>query len=185
MKLYFLLIPLAFLSCKATESSEISKKSNQKDLITSVQQHQPHNVEVSVKTFIPYCGGASPREDQLNNYAKGIDSYLLINTSINDTTIIESDSLGIIYLNLEIGNYEIRELYKHMSLDKFKAQNEPKANQVVLNSSEACYKKWWKENLLKFEIKDAIKTTKYDATINKMCFKGKNPCVMYNGQLPN
>lgn len=184
MRLLFLLIPLAFLSCKTSENTSVSNNNEKQETITSVDKDQPHNVEISLKTFKPYCGGAFPSDQQLNNYSKGVDSYLLINTISNDTTTVKSDSLGAIYLNLKNGNYEIRELYKNMSFNEFQEKNQPKVNQALLGLDENCYKKWWLENLLKFEVKEATSINKYDATIKKVCFTGKNPCLMYNGQLP-
>jgi len=184
MKLSFLLIPLAFLSCKTVKDSAITNDIN-KDTITSLNKEQIHNVEISINTREPYCGGAYPREDQLNKHSVGIFSYRLINTTNNDTSTVKSDSLGIIYLNLKNGSYEIRELYKDMSFTQFQEKNQPKVNQALLGLDPDCYKKWWSENLLKFEIEASSTINKYEATIAKRCHTGKNPCITFTGILPN
>jgi len=184
MKLSFLLIPLAFLSCKTVKDSALTTN-NQKETIISIKKEQPHNVELSINTRDPYCGGAAPRESDLNKFAVSADSYILINTTINDTSTIKSNAMGLIYLNLKIGNYEIRELYKDIPFPQFQEKNQPKVNQALLGLDPDCYKKWWAENLFKFEVTESPNTSKYAVTINRMCFTGNNPCIMFSGRLPN
>tara|TARA_B100000809_G_C15139882_1_gene532637 strand:+ start:9620 stop:10174 length:555 start_codon:yes stop_codon:yes gene_type:complete len=183
MKLSFLLIPLAFFSCKTVKNSTITN-TNQKETIVSINKEQAHNVEISINTKEPYCGGAAPRESDLNKVSVGVFNYLLINTTINDTTTIKSDSLGIIYLNLKVGNYAIREIYKDMPFAQFQKNNQPKANQALIGMDPDCYKKWWLKNLLKFEVSEAANMNTFNTTINKKCRVGKNPCVTFTGQLP-
>lgn len=182
MKLLFILIPLAFLSCKTVKDSDITKI-NAKETVVSLNKDQTHNVEISINTREPYCGGAFPRDEDLNRVSVGAFNYLLINTTSNDTSTVKSDASGVIYLNLKVGNYEIREMYKDMSLAQFEGKNQPKENQALLGIDADCYKKWWSENLLKFEVKETINITKLNATINKMCRTGKNPCISFTGEL--
>ena len=184
MKLSFLLIPLAFLSCKTVKKVDVIKNKT-KETVISLNQDQSYNVEIAINTREPYCGGAHPREEDLNKVSVGAFSYLLINTTSNDTATIKSNTSGQIFLNLKVGNYEIRELYKDIPFDQFQKNNQPKANQKLLGNSTGCYTNWWSENFLKFEITEPLKVHKYKATINKMCFTGHNPCVVYQGRLPN
>ena len=183
MKLSFLLIPLAFFSCKTVKDSAITN-TTQKETIVSINKEQAHNVVISINTKEPYCGGAAPRESDLNKVSVGVFNYLLINTTTNDTTTVKSDALGIIYLNLKVGNYTIREIYKDMPFAQFQENNQPKANQALLDMDPDCYKKWWSKNLLKFEVSEAGNINKFNATINKTCRTGKNPCLMFTGELP-
>jgi len=158
--------------------------SNQKEKISSLNKKQPHNVVISINTHDPYCGGAFPRESDLNKFSTGSYNYLLINTTKHDTSTVKSDSLGFIYLNLEIGKYEVRELYKDMPFAQFQEKNKPKVNQSLLVFDPECYKKWWSDNLLKIEIIESTSINKFTATITKRCFTGLNPCIIYNGELP-
>ena len=183
MKLSFLLIPLAFLSCKTVKNSDVTN-TNQKEVITSLNKEQFHNIEISINTSQPYCGGAVPREEDINKVSVGAFSYLLINIAKNDTTTVKSDVFGLIYLNLKVGEYEIRELYKDMSFTQFQEKNQPKANQALLSMDADCYKKWWSKNLLKFKVTESISMNTFKTTINKTCRTGKNPCIMFTGALP-
>lgn len=184
MKLFFLLIPLALLSCKSTEDSNVIKNDIEKEVIVSLTKDLPHNVEISIKTKEPYCGGAYPREEDLNRFSVGKFSYILINTNDNSTSTIVSDAEGMIYLNLKPGIYEIREMYKNMSLAEFTKSNQPKVNQALLNTNSDCFNEWWSENLLKFEVKATETNNQFSATIYKMCQTGKNPCIRFTGELP-
>ena len=183
MKLSFLLIPLAFLSCKTVKNSDVTN-TNQKEVITSLNKKKLHNIEISINTSQPYCGGAAPREEDINKVSVGAFSYLLINTAENDTSTVKSDVFGLIYLNLKVGEYEIREFYKDMSFTQFQEKNQPKANQTLLGMDRDCYKKWWSENLLKFKVTESISMNTFKTTINKTCRTGKNPCIMFTGALP-
>jgi len=183
MKLSFLLIPLAFFSCKTVKDSAITN-TNQKETIVSINKEQDYNVVISINAKEPYCGGASPRDIDLNKVSVGVFNYLLIKTTTNDTISIESDALGIIYLNLKVGNYAIREIYKDMPFAQFQENNQPKANQALLDMDPDCYKKWWLKKLLKFEVSETGNIHKFNATINKTCLTGKNPCVLFTGELP-
>ena len=183
MKLLFLLIPFALLSCKTTEDASTTKNNIEKEVITSLKKEQPHNVEISIKTKEPYCGGAYPRDEDLNRTSTAATEYLLINTKKETFTISSGDD-GMIYLNLKPGAYEIREMYKDMSLDEFKKNNQPKVNQALLNTNTDCFKEWWSENLLKFEVKATEANNQFSATINKRCRTGFNPCITFTGELP-
>ncbi len=183
MKLFFLLIPLALLSCKSTEDSNVVKNDVEKEVITSLTKELPHNVEISIKTKEPYCGGAYPREEDLNRTSTAATEYLLINAN-NETFTITSGADGMIYLNLKPGTYEIREMYKNKSLAEFKKNNQPIVNQALLNTDSDCFKEWWEENLLQFEVKATESNNQFSALINKMCQTGKNPCIRFTGALP-
>ncbi|MDG1477334.1 MAG: hypothetical protein P8Q14_09315, partial [Vicingaceae bacterium] len=183
MKLFFLLIPIAFLSCKSTEESNITKNNIEKEVITSLTKDQVHNVEISIKTKEPYCGGAFPRDEDLNKTSTAATEYLIIDTNKKISTI-SSGADGMIYLMLKPGAYEIREMYKNMPFEEFKKNNQPKVNQALLNTDTDCFKEWWSENLLQFEVKATETNSQFSATINKMCRTGFNPCITFTGELP-
>ena len=183
MKLLFLLIPLALLSCKSTEDSSTTKNEIKKEVITSLSKDQAHNVEISITTKEPYCGGAYPREEDLNRTSTAATEYLIIDANKESSTISSSGD-GMIYLMLKPGTYEIREMYKNMPFEEFKKNNQPKVNQTLLNTNTDCFKEWWTKNLLKFEVKATEANSQFSATINKRCRTGFNPCIMFTGELP-
>ncbi|MGB0887890.1 MAG: hypothetical protein ACPGSL_07190 [Vicingaceae bacterium] len=183
MKLFFLLIPLAILSCKTTEDSSTSKNKIEKEVITSLSKDLAHNVEISIKTKEPYCGGAYPRDEDLNRTSTAATEYILINAK-KETFTISSDADGMIYLNLKPGTYEIREMYKNMPFDVFKKMHQPKVNQALLNTENDCFKEWWSENLLKFEVKVTEANHQFSTIIPKMCQTGFNPCIRFTGARP-
>jgi len=138
-----------------------------------------NNVTISIKKYIPYCGGAAPTWEMENNYQVIQGEFILINQNLDSQKVVKSDSLGTIYLKLNAGKYSIREEYKNVSFIDFYNNNQSNG-MYITNQGEECYKKWWKRNLLNFEVvKDSVLVL--NTEIGSSCYIGINPCLRYNG----
>ncbi len=141
-----------------------------------------HNVEVQVMQHFPYCGGAAPTEEMMNQYSPASGNYILVNKVDSSKTTVIADSTGTIYLFLENGEYAIRQMFKDMSFEAFYAKNNDNGNSFTSRGID-CYRKWWEKNLLDFTVNDTTEV-KTKITFGSACFTGNNPCLIYNGPYP-
>jgi len=145
---------------------------------------QDYNVKIEIRHSVPYCGGAAPSYEDLNQSYLVSGNFYLVNLITNQKTLITSNSKGIIALDLNIGKYGILEAFKNVSFHEFKKNNESNNGDYYQTGNDDCYKKWWKANLIEFEVTDNTKTQELKAATYSRCFTGNNPCDMYNGPYP-
>lgn len=170
------------LSCSSLK--EINTESSKTVDSTVVNTtHATFNIQLKIQRHFPYCGGAAPTEDMLNNYSPVSGNFILIEkqTATRSTVISKN---GIIQLQLKPGQYSIRETFKDIPFDVFYAKHAITDRTHYQNDSEECYKRWWKTNLFEFEITDTTTFLKYEKTLYSRCFTGNNPCLQYSGPYP-
>lgn len=147
------------------------------------QNENEFNVKIQITEHIPYCGGAYPSDEQLNNYIPYNETLVLIDIT-NGTKKDLNPKNGILYLNLTEGKYAIKEKYKDVPFHEFYSSNNNTHESYIIQGDNDCYKKWWLSNLLEFEIKANDTSKTYDCAISSRCYTGINPCDYYNGPIP-
>ena len=174
-RLISLFVLYLLIGCSSTKNSGINNP--------EIVKH--YNVQVKILRYIPYCGGAAPSEEMMNNYQPGINDFVLINNSTKEKSTFRTDSLGMYQLNLDNGEYIIREIFKDLTYEEFYAKNSITKGQYYKNTTDTdCYRKWWEQNLFEFEITDTTTIIQLTSTLKSACFTGNNPCIMYNGPWP-
>jgi hypothetical protein len=173
-------LPLFLLSFGILEDGERVKSRTEAD--SEIVHKEEHNVIVKITGHTPYCGGAAPTFDQMNNYYTYQSSLILIDLNDNTKTIIKSSGDGY-YLSLPMGKYAIKEAFKDVPFKSFVANHEIKG-MYYMEGTEECYKNWWKSNLFEFEVTDKDSVIVLETTIGESCFTGNNPCVQYTGPYP-
>lgn len=183
MKLFYLFTFLV-LSCSCATQAVISQDNIQEEKkIVSLPTIPEHNVQIIIRQYIPYCGGAYPSDDQLNKSAPYSGGLILINLSDSSKVDVNPEQ-GIVYLNLSKGNYAIKEKYKDVPFHEFYASvNHVNGNYIIQGDNE-CYKKWWESNLLEFEVKIGQEIQVLNGSVSSSCYTGNNPCIYYNGPYP-
>lgn len=142
-------------------------------------------IRVFIQKYIPYCGGAAPDWKQMNNYAPVANTqFSLIDLGTGKRTTVLTDSNGIIELNLPVGNYGIKEMFKDCSLYEFKQKFKVENSEYIIAKDSECYEKWWQSNLGEFEVIAGAEKLIFTLTENNSCFTGNNPCIMYVGLYP-
>jgi len=192
---YVSYIILFFLVASCSVSNEIASKaenkvdSKQTDITHSekdiVEIKLPvHNVQILIRQQIPYCGGAYPSDDQLNNSVVYSGEIVLINHKDASRTVISSIQNGGYYLNLEPGSYSIQEGYKNVTFDQFRMANTKVHSQYIIPGDDECYRNWWKSTLRDFVVTDSEGVLIINCSISSSCYTGNNPCDYYNGPYP-
>ena len=143
-----------------------------------------HNVQILIRQHIPYCGGASPSDAQLNNSIPYSGDIVLINHRDSSKTVISSLQNGGYYLNLAPGSYSIQEGYKNVPYNEFRSANYRGYSQYIISGDEECYRNWWKSTLQDFEVTKTEEVLTIHCSISSSCYTGNNPCDYYNGPLP-
>ena len=187
---YVYLFSLSFLFA-CGNSKEVSKVPISDAIILDTVKADPKksesNVEITISYYSPYCGGAAPTPEILEqqNMLQSNSSFLLVDLKTDSIKTVQTNEVGILYLNLKEGHYGIRKHFKNCSFEDFQKQNpEPTGSYYVADQSDNCYLNWWKSNLLEFAIEKEDSVHTFSAQIREACFTGINPCIMYNGPWP-
>lgn len=167
------------------DSNQNEKENSIKENEIAVIQIPVHNVQILIRQYIPYCGGAYPSEDQLNNYTAYSGDIILINNKDSTRTVIPSFQNGEYYLNLEPGSYSIKEGYKNVTFEQFLSANNRGYSQDIVSGDDDCYKNWWKSTLHDFIVTDSEGVLTINCSISSSCYTDVNPCDYYIGPLPN
>jgi hypothetical protein len=162
-------------------------KSDKRDEITDTFQTtetlKSFNLQLTIQQYNPYCGGAAPTDEMLNNYVPVSGDFILIDKKTSQESIINVKN-GEIELQLKPSQYAIKESFKNVSFKEFYARYKKKDKAYYMNKNEACFKKWWNANLFEFEIKDTTTLLKLETILYGQCFTGNNPCIQYTGPYP-
>ncbi len=182
--LYAMVSTLLLLSCAATQSnqSSVTGSNTSMDTTTETNELAKYNVNLTITEYIPYCGGAAPTEDQLNNFVAYSGELIVIDLS-DQSKVSLLPSEGTYYIQLPVGKYQVREKYKDVPFAEFKS-SQGKDGMYYMDGSDECYKKWWKSNLFEFEILNTDTVLTLETNISSRCFTGINPCLQYTGPHP-
>jgi len=167
-----------------TDTSETISSVILPDTFDIIKPIALYNIKITITKYIPYCGGAAPTEKQMNNYQPAVGEFILLNHTKGKKTTVKTNSQGILYLKLPLGEYALRETYKNMKFKQFYAQELSKVSDNIKNGTKECYENWWKANLVDFKVNDIKDTLKFSANIYNACFTGFNPCITYTGPYP-
>jgi len=178
--LFFLVFACSSVKNNVTTNKEITEA--KLEVLEEMGIIEQHNVEVQITQTFPYCGGAAPTEEMMNQSRPANGNYILVNKTSKQKSTVVADSTGTIYLNLENGEYSLRQTYKDMTFEEFYAKNSGKGNSFISRDVD-CYRKWWENNLLDFTINDTTEV-KTKVTFGSACFTGNNPCLIYTGPYP-
>lgn len=199
MKLIFLLPLSILLACSSSQNintiepeileEETSEVIEEDDVpVVLIPDEIPaHNIEITISHFAPYCGGAHPSEEILENQYRlmGNTEFILLNLETMDKERVQTNAKGVLYLQLPKGRYAIRELFKDCSYSEFVERNPAKYGGYLVPSPDTdCYKNWWLSNLGEFEISDPAQLQSFTYETGDRCFTGSNPCVEYIGPYP-
>jgi len=145
----------------------------------------PINIIIFIDQYIPYCGGASPSEEQMNNYqAFGNTDFVLVNIETGEKIIVKTDSTGHLNLSLPIGKYGIKEIFKNCTFQEFYQNALSQSNSYIQEMDEECYRNWWSSYLGEFSITESTSVIKEHYSTSQGCFTGNNPCIIYTGPYP-
>ena len=185
LKIFMISLTVLLVACSSSKEVSFDLIGNNKlsDSTQVIKDKSPFNLQLSIQKHHPYCGGAAPTEDMINNYTLVSGYFILINKQTGTKSKVMSNN-GIIELNLEIGHYSIQETFKNISFNEFYKKYKSKDKMYRQNGSEDCFKKWWSTNLFEFDITDTTVFIKDETTIYDRCFTGNNPCVQYTGPYP-
>jgi len=152
---------------------------------TIVDQKKSCNVFITITQYFPYCGGAYPTEQEMNNFSPLSNcNFILINLETKAESTIKTNSAGILILDLAPGNYAVKEMYKNCTYEEFLIKHPIISNQDMMNAGEECYKKWWSSYLCEFIITATGFIIEYEISLFDQCFTGNNPCISYLGPYP-
>lgn len=154
----------------------------QGDTVNAIAEKSKTNVKIIVRQYHPYCGGAAPTPDRLNNYSNYGDELIVTRVSDSTRSVLKSYE-GEYLAFLPPGKYVVMEKYKDVEFEEF-VNTYRRSGTYYMDSSDDCYKLWWKSNILSFEIIHEDTLISLEATINANCFTGINPCVQYTGPYP-
>ena len=171
---YSIIIVLAALLYGNNLSETDSTPSSTTSTFESKTIDSNFNRQFHIQYYHPYCGGAAPTKEMMNNFSPASGKYILINKS-NQTGSIVTAKNGII--KLKPGQYVIRETYKNIPFDEFYLSFKKEDSKHHRNNSMDCYKKWWKSNLFEFEITDTTSLLNQSTILYNKCFTGNNPCL--------
>lgn len=176
-----IIFPLAVALLSFTNQN--TKNFNSTPLASSTETDSTFNVHLHIQHHYPYCGGAAPTEEMMNNYVAVSGTYILINHTNNSESNVLAKN-GSIKIQLAPGRYSLRETYKNIPFNDFYAKHSVENGSNKQNRSEDCYKTWWESNLFEFEIGDTTKLIEQSTTTSSRCFIGINPCQIYTGPWP-
>jgi len=138
----------------------------------------------TVKVHKPYCGGASPTYEQEMGYYVPLQAelHLVKEGDITRTSVMSfsADKNGHFEIKVEKGKYFIFKTNKMIPLKQFLHVNVGN-DRYVYTLGEECLTKWY--NTPDY-ILDTEKETFIDIIFYSSCFTGINPCLNYNGPLP-
>jgi hypothetical protein len=141
-----------------------------------------YNVHITITEPVPYCGGAAPTEEMLNRTNPVSGNFVLVHVETGEKTIVTSES-GILRLQLNVGNYILKETFKDVSFEQF-MNDIPQSGRSIKPGTEDCYKKWWSTNLSEFEILPDSPRLYLQCSLYRACYTGNNPCDIYTGPYP-
>lgn len=154
-------------------------------LDTEVNPTRPINVSIYIDHYYPYCGGAAPSYEQMNNYqAMANSNFVLVNLETGKKQIVKTDSTGHLNLLLPVGKYGIKELFKDCTFNEFLQKNTSSQGSYIQDMGEDCYKNWWASYLGEFSITDPSLIIDGHYSLSEGCFTGNNPCIVYLGPYP-
>lgn len=186
MKKFSAIVLLLFWisSCKTNaESHFVSNSENQAS--QAIKADTLYNVRIELTNYYPYCGAASPSEDQLNNYSLCANTtFLLTNKQTGTQNKVTTNDEGFLLLNLPKGEYGLKETYKDCSFDEFVTKMRTFEGNYYFDAGLDCYKTWWASNFLEFSIDESTLSIDKQFVFSEACFTGINPCVIYNGPMP-
>lgn len=169
-----LLTLLLIISC-GTKKNQIENEIITADIENSI------NTKLKVSVRIPYCGGAQPTEDMLNRIEAVSDTFMIIGED-NFTQQVKSNELGIIDLRLPVGKYHLRELDKMASFETYLAKVQAQKRNAIQIGSIECYERYWKKNVIDFEITDSNALISKEGYLFSNCYT-LNPCEIYTGPI--
>lgn len=157
------------------------------DINASNHVKSNYEVKITITHYFPYCGGPVPSQEMLDNQTQlqANTEFILIHKKTGRESKVQTDSLGVLNLNLPIGQYAIKELYKDCTFETFlKKYHQPSQGNYTPSPEEGCYKKWWKSYLGEFTVSSSNTTYNFNFGSRAACFTGLNPCIYYNGPWP-
>lgn len=95
-----------------------------------------------------------------------------------------TDSLGIIHLNLSYGKYCLKRAEKKLSFDDFYKKHKKENDAYNIYRDSTCYYNWWKSCEYTFELNEEIDTITDEVIISSRCYTGEDPCHNYIGPYP-
>lgn len=165
------------------------KKSTKKKSKTKPETTQEKKVTVSgnVTQTYPYCGGARPPKEILEQLAQPkpfIGKKFHVITGEKNTEgrkiilSFTSDSSGNFSFKLPAGNYSI------ILDEQVAAPDSKKFTSQFVKMDETCYKDWWAKPYYLLEVGSAnIKGLNF--SFNHKCFiQSDIPCLQYDGPMP-
>lgn len=186
-KIFTILGSTLLLSCtlsKPQVSSNTIDSSNTNTIHSenTVQKEDNYNVTIKIQQYHPYCGGAAPGPDQLNNYSNYGGELILTNIISGEKSSLFSKN-GVYQTYLDKGTYTIKEKYKDVSFEEF-VKNNSRDGEYYTGGTEECYKMWWESNLFNFKVTSVDTLINLETSIGSSCFTGNNPCIQYTGPYP-
>lgn len=143
------------------------------------------NVIIAIDHYFPYCGGAYPTDDQMNNYQKIVNApFLLIDLDTGEKQTVKTNTSGELVLNLKPGRYGLKETFKDCSFEKFMEHYTIESSDYYADGGIDCYKNWWASNFLEFTVTAVEEKQTLRYTFSDQCFTGNNPCISYMGPYP-
>ncbi len=191
MKPIIIILLLPLFSCvntkqvaTAQEPTNLQVTSDQANDVVVIEDKS--NIQITITHYTPYCGGAAPTQEMLDNrnHPMSNTSYNLINLDTKEKTKVTTDALGVLHLDLGIGNYAIQELFKDCSFEEFKKQNITSSGMYQQDLGSDCYEQWWKSYLGEFNVISMDEKQHLNMSESESCFTGNNPCLMYTGPYP-
>jgi len=191
MKPIIIILLLPLFSCVNTKQVATAQKptnlqvtSDQANDVVVIEDKS--NIQITITHYTPYCGGAAPTQEMLDNrnHPMSNTSYNLINLDTKEKTKVTTDALGVLHLDLGIGNYAIQELFKDCSFEEFKKQNITSSGMYQQDLGSDCYEQWWKSYLGEFNVISMDEKKHLNMSESESCFTGNNPCLMYTGPYP-
>lgn len=145
----------------------------------------PINVSIMFEHHYPYCGGAYPTDEQMNNYQVIRNSnFILVNIETGEQQIVRTDSTGTLDLSLPPGEYGIKEMFKNCTFAEFLKNNPMSQRTDVQLMGEDCYKNWWASYMGEFTVTSPNLIIRDTYSTHDACFTGNNPCIVYLGPYP-
>lgn len=186
-KITILYSSLLLMSCtlgkpQVAGSSEDSSNVTATAPVEVIQKEEKYNVTIKILQYHPYCGGAAPSPDQLNNYSNYGGELILTNLNTGNKSSLFAKN-GVYQTYLEIGSYSIKEKYKDVSFEEFMKSNSREGG-FYSGGTEECYKMWWESRLFQFEVTSIDSVINLETSIGSRCFTGNNPCIQYTGPYP-
>ncbi|MGJ8660784.1 MAG: hypothetical protein ACSHXL_01975 [Bacteroidota bacterium] len=144
-----------------------------------------HEVEIALKNFIPYCGGAAPEPGVDMSRVEPLTNYSLILFAQNEDGSrgaelkeIKSNDVGSYNLNLPSGTYQLWLPTKKLSLEEFMKAESPDKGKDYIYQDKECFLAWKERADFTFEVaSDTVISLQY----SNRCYTDAHPCLKYNG----